>query len=136
MNTIQLIGNLTRDPEVSETASGVSVARLTIAVNRPFSSSQERKVDFFNVSAWRTLAENCARYLSKGSKVGVVGYLQNDSYTDKNGDKRFMTKIIANSIEFLSSPRDLSSNNDDGGYNRNSKKGQQMEIIDDDDLPF
>ena len=136
MNNVQLIGNLTRDPDISETTKHISVARFTIAVNRPFTSGENKVTDFFNIIAWRGLAENCAKYLSKGSKVGVIGYLQNDSYTDKNGDKRFTTKIIANSIEFLSTPRDLNGINDNGNYNRSSNKGQQMEIVEDDDLPF
>ncbi len=136
MNTVQLIGNLTRDPEVSETANHISVARFSIAVNRPYTSGENKVTDFFNIVAWRGLAENCGKYLCKGSKVAVVGHLQNNSYTDKNGDRRTITNILAETIEFLSTPRDLNGNNDNGNYNRSSNKGQQMEIVEDDDLPF
>jgi single-strand DNA-binding protein len=103
MNKLFLIGNLTRDPEASETSSGVAYCRMSIAVNRPYSGSDgERQTDFFNITVWRAQAENCARYLKKGSKVAVVGSLQNRSYEDKDGNKRQVTDIIANEVEFLS----------------------------------
>ena len=74
MNKVFLIGNLTRDPELSQLPSGVSVCKFGLAVNRNFTnSSGEREVDFFNITAWRGLGENCAKYLSKGRKVSVVG---------------------------------------------------------------
>ena len=96
MNKLFLIGNLTRDPEMSETATGVAFCRLGIAVNRPYQGSDgERATDFFNVTVWRTHAENCGRYLKKGSKVAIVGSLQNRSYEDKDGNKRQVTDIIA-----------------------------------------
>ena len=103
MNKLFLIGNLTRDPEMSETATGVAFCRLGIAVNRPYQGSDgERATDFFNVTVWRTHAENCGRYLKKGSKVAIVGSLQNRQYEDKDGNKRQVTDIIANEVEFLS----------------------------------
>ena len=103
MNKLFLIGNLTRDPEMSETATGVAFCRLGIAVNRPYQGSDgERTTDFFNVTVWRTHAENCGRYLKKGSKVAIVGSLQNRQYEDKDGNKRQVTDIIANEVEFLS----------------------------------
>ena len=77
MNKVFLIGNLTRDPELTETASGVAVCHFAIAVNRNYSSQDsERQTDFFNITVWRTQAENCGRYLKKGSKVAIVGSLQ------------------------------------------------------------
>ena len=103
MNKLFLIGNLTRDPEMSETATGVAFCRLGIAVNRPYQGSDgERATDFFNVTVWRNHAENCGRYLKKGSKVAIVGSLQNRQYEDKDGNKRQVTDIIANEVEFLS----------------------------------
>lgn len=103
MNKLFLIGNLTRDPEMSETSSGVPFCRLGIAVNRPYQGSDgERATDFFNVTVWRNHAENCGRYLKKGSKVAIVGSLQNRQYEDKDGNKRQVTDIIANEVEFLS----------------------------------
>lgn len=103
MNKLFLIGNLTREPEMSETNSGVVFCRLGIAVNRTYQGSDgERQVDFFNITVWRTQAENCGRYLKKGSKVAIVGSLQNRSYEDKDGNKRQVTDIVANEVEFLS----------------------------------
>ena len=104
MNKVYLIGNLTRDPEISETGSGLTLCRFAIAVNRNYSSSDgERQTDFFNITVWRALAENCGKYLKKGSKVAVVGSLQNRSYEDKDGNKRSVTDIVASEVEFLSS---------------------------------
>ena len=78
MNKVILIGNLTKDPELSVTNSGVSVCRFTIAVSRRFASQDgERETDFFNIVAWRGLAENCNKFLRKGNKTCVIGSIQN-----------------------------------------------------------
>ena len=107
MNKVYLIGNLTRDPELSETATGVPFCRFAVAVNRPFANAEgNREVDFFNVIVWRGLAENCGRFLKKGSKVAVVGSLQNRSYEDKEGIKRTATDIVASEVEFLNTNRE------------------------------
>ena len=101
MNKVILIGNLTRDPEHSTTASGVSVCRFSIAVQRDYANADgERETDFFNVTTWRGLAENCARYLIKGNKVCVFGSLRNNT-VEKDGTRRTFTEIIANEVEFL-----------------------------------
>ena len=106
MNKVILVGNLTRDPELSETPSGVAVCKFSIAVNRPHANSDgERQTDFFNIVVWRGQGENAAKYLKKGSKVGIVGSLQNRSYEDKDGVKRSVTEVIASEVEFLS-PKD------------------------------
>ena len=102
MNKTFLIGNLTRDPELTATPSGVSVCKMSIAVNRNFTNANgERETDFFNIVAWRRLADNCAKFLSKGKKIAVVGSIQNRSYETENG-KKFITEIMADEIEFLS----------------------------------
>lgn len=139
MNKVYLIGNLTRDPEMSETQSGVAFCRLGLAVNRPYSSSDgERQTDFFNITVWRTQAENCGRYLKKGSKVAVVGSLQNRSYEDKDGNKRQVTDIIANEVEFLSVKSQNDSSDDDFGSAPSPRGGARptLEQVDDDQLPF
>ena len=103
MNKVYLIGNLTRDPELSETSSGIAFCRFSIAVNRTFANADgNREADFFNITVWRNQAENCSKFLKKGSKVAVVGSLQNHSYEDKDGIKRTLTDIVASEIEFLS----------------------------------
>jgi single-strand DNA-binding protein len=102
MNKVILIGNLTRDPELTETPSGVAVCRFSIAVSRDFTNSGgERETDFFNIVVWRGRAENCGKYLKKGNKVAIVGSLQIRSYEDKDGVKRNVTDIIASEVEFL-----------------------------------
>lgn len=109
MNKVFLIGNLTRDPEKSETASGVVFCRLGLAVKRPYTSSDgERQTDFFNVVTWRSQAENCYQYLHKGDKVAVIGTLNNSTYEDKDGNKRQQTNINCEEVEFLSPKREES----------------------------
>ncbi len=135
MNKVYLIGNLTRDPEVSATSSGVSVCRFSIAVNRSFTNADgNREADFFNITVWRNQAENCGKFLKKGSKVAVVGSLQNRSYEDKDGIKRTVTDIVANEVEFISS----TARGDDMGFEAPTatKKPIELEKVDEDDLPF
>ena len=88
MNKVILIGNLTRDPELEETRSGISYAKLSIAVNRNYTTEDgDRITDFFDFTVWRERAENCCRYLKKGSKVAVIGSIENRTWEDDNGDK-------------------------------------------------
>ena len=139
MNKVYLIGNLTRDPEMSETSSGVAFCRIGLAVNRPYSGADgERQTDFFNITVWRTQAENCGRYLKKGSKVAVVGSLQNRSYEDKDGNKRQVTDIIANEVEFLSVRNQSEASDEDAGASFQPKASAKptLEQVDDDQLPF
>ena len=106
MNKAILIGNLANDPESRTTASGVSVCQFRLAVQRRFANQQGvREADFFNIVAWRQTAELCARYLSKGRKVAVEGTIQNRSYDAQDGSKRYVTEIVADQVEFLSSPQ-------------------------------
>ena len=138
MNKVFLIGNLTRDPEMSETPSGIPYCRLGLAVNRPYSGSDgERATDFFNITVWRAQAENCGRYLKKGSKVSVVGSLQNRSYEDKDGIKRNVTDIVANEVEFLSSKNSGEGDEDPAPRRSMPSKKPELEVMTDDDtLPF
>ena len=136
LNKVILIGNLTKDPELAETSSGISYTNLSVAVSRPFVNEDgERATDFFNVTVWRTQAENCAKYLKKGKKVSIIARLQNRTYEDKNGNKRFVNDIIAEEVEFLS-PSDKSSEE----YQRPSERAfkaskPQLEEVQE-ELPF
>ena len=135
MNKVYLIGNLTRDPELAETSSGIKVCRFAIAVNRTYSTNEgERVTDFFNITVWRNQAENCGRYLKKGSKVAVVGSLQNRSYEDKDGVKRTVTDIVASEVEFLSTRN--SADEDAPRPTPRTNGRPALEPVDDDDLPF
>lgn len=137
MNKVFLIGNLTRDPELSETPSGVAVCRIGLAVSRDFANADgTRETDFFNITVWRGRAETCAKYLKKGSKVAVVGSLQTRSYEDKDGNKRTAWDIVADNVEFLT-PKNSS---DDGFADETvavKRQRPQLEALDDDNqLPF
>lgn len=130
MNKVFLVGNLTKDPELATTNSGVSVCRLTIAVQRRFANSEgEREADFFNIITWRNQADICNKYLKKGSKIGVVGVLQNRSYEAQDGSKRYVTEITADEVEFLSTKQSA---------DELAKKEEvtKLQPIDDDTLPF
>lgn len=133
MNKVIMVGNLTRDPELSETPNGVAVCRFSIAVSRDYSNSDgTRETDFFNVTVWRGRAEVCGKYLKKGNKVAVVGSLQNRSYEDKDGIKRNVTDIVASEVEFLT-PKGASG---DDGEMPVKRERPVLEAIDDNQLPF
>lgn len=102
MNKAFLIGNLTRDPELRTTSSGIPVCSFGLAVNRRVKTEGQPEVDFFNVTAWRQLGELCARYLQKGRKVGVVGTIQIRTYDGSDGTKRTSVDVVADEVEFLS----------------------------------
>lgn len=103
MNKVILIGNLTRDPETRTLQSGVTLCSFGLAVNRRRKTEGQPDVDFFTVTAWRQLGELCARYLSKGRKVCVVGQIQVRTYDAQDGTKRTAVDIVADDVEFLSS---------------------------------
>ena len=141
MNKVFLIGNLTRDPELTETAGGVSVCHFAIAVNRSYTSSDgERQTDFFNVTAWRGLADTVARYTKKGNKVAVTGSIQIRNYEDNQGQRRTAVDVIAQDIEFLTAK---SAGGGDDFYENAApeksapKKKPALQTFDDDgDIPF
>lgn len=103
MNKVILIGNLTRDPETRTLPSGVSLCTFGLAVNRRRKAEGQPDVDFFTVTAWRQLGELCAKFLSKGRKVCVVGAIQIRTYDAQDGTKRTAVDIVADDVEFLSS---------------------------------
>lgn len=113
MNKVVLIGRLTKDPELRNTNSGLPVASFTVAVNRTFKNKEGNyDTDFLNVSIFGKQAENVSKYCSKGSQVGIEGRIQTRTYDAADGSKRYVTEIIADSVEFLGSKKDSSSLND------------------------
>lgn len=137
MNKVYLIGNLTRDPEISTTTSGISVCRMSIAVGRRFSNAEGgRDTDFFNITAWRGTADNCAKFLKKGNKIAVSGSIQTRTYDKQDGTKGFSIDIVADEVEFLSSKNDNSEASEGGAAMGGSAPVGDLQPIDDDNLPF
>lgn len=138
MNKCILVGNLTRDPELTQTTSGVSMCRFSIAVNRSYANANgEREADFINIVTWRGLAENCGKYLAKGRKVAVCGSIQTRSYDDKDGNRRYATDVVADDVEFIG------GGNSDGGSSPAPERSaapkkltSELKPIEDDGLPF
>ena len=131
MNKVILIGNLTKDPEISTTTTGVSVCRFALAVTRRYTNaSGEREADFVNIVVWRALAENCHKFLKKGSKAAVVGSLQSRAYDAPDGTKKYVTEVVAEEVEFIS------TKNNDAVDTRKEDEVTKLEPIDDNDLPF
>ena len=142
MNKVFMIGNLVADPELRRTGSDIAVCTFRIAVQRRFTNQQGvREADFFNVVVWRQQAENCAKYLSKGRRCAVAGSLQSRTYDAQDGTKRNIVEIVADEVEFLSSPQERQYNNPgdvpapsapSASYTSNTGFTQ----VDDDELPF
>ena len=103
MNKLTIIGNLTRDPELRTTSAGVSVCTFSVAVNRRPKREGQPEADFFRVSAWRQLGENCQKYLVKGRKVCVVGSVSVSLFTGQDGNAHANLEVVAEDVEFLSS---------------------------------
>lgn len=130
MNKVFLIGNLTRDPELTETSGGIKICRFAIAVNRTYAVGEgERKTDFFNCVAWRGLGETVARYSRKGNKVAVSGSIELRNYEDSQGVKRAGIDIVCQDVEFLSGRQ---TSEEDSGNNQDLKPDD----TDDSDIPF
>ncbi len=139
MNKVIITGNLSRDPELTTTNSGVAVCRFSVAVQRRFQNADgEREADFFNVVVWRAAAENCAKFLRKGSKCGVVGRLQTSSYEAQDGTKRYTTEIVADEVEFLGTKPTDAGDMPSAPVSKpaGKKETSELEPIDDDSLPF
>ena len=139
MNRIFLIGNLCRDPELRTTPNGIAVATFTVAVNRRKQEAGQPEADFFRVTAWRQLGENCARYLAKGRKVAVVGPVRVQTYQANDGTTRASLEVTAEDVEFLT-PRGeaepAKTLDDDRGFVKVEAKSGFVEIDPGDDLPF
>ena len=107
MNKVFLIGHLVKDPELRYTSSNIPVTSFTLAVNRNFiNQNGEKEVDFINIVAWKKQAENIHKYCFKGSKVAIDGRLQTRTYEDQNGQKRYVTEVVSENIEFLSAKKE------------------------------
>jgi single-strand DNA-binding protein len=134
VNKITLIGNLTKDPEISETPNGIAVCKFSIAVSRNYTNADgEKETDFFNITVWRGRAEVCGKYLKKGNKVAISGSVQFRNYEDKNGVKRQAVDVIAEEVEFLT-PRTQSDRTEEPERERPTQ--ERLQPLDDNQLPF
>ncbi len=149
INSVTLVGRLTKDPELRTTPSGVEVGNFTLAVNRTFTNQQgEREADFINCIVFRKQAVNVNQYLSKGKLAGIVGRLQTRSYDNKEGQKVFVTEVVCDNVQFLE-PKD--SQNGSNSYqngtsyqkgnnytqnNQNVQQGQNRAKYDQQNNPF
>lgn len=134
MNKVFLIGRLTQDPVAQSVASDHTVCRFSIAINR-YSRGGDRQVDYINIVTWDGLAQNCAKYLKKGSQVAVTGSIQTGSY-ERDGVKRQTFDIRADQVEFLSTRagNETGASSSQGGYSQDVDT--LKEVDSDDDMPF
>lgn len=139
MVKVFIIGNLTADPTLTETQSGISVCRFSVATNR--GNGDDRKTDYYNVTAWRGLGETIARYQKKGNKIAVIGNLEQRKYEDREGIERTSYDVIATDVEFLGSPSDNSaaaggSSSERSTQTSSRRKPSLQSFSDDGDIPF
>ncbi|MCO4557223.1 single-strand DNA-binding protein [Streptococcus infantarius subsp. infantarius] len=147
MNNVNLTGRLTKAPELKQTASNTSVLTGTLAVNRTFKNQNgEREADFINIVAWRQTADIIAQYCGKGSQIGIVGRIQTRNYENQQGQRVYVTEVVAEHVELLDSKND-NQQGQSSGYNQQPQQNGYMQQgnsfgnsnpmdISDDDLPF
>ena len=140
MNKVILMGRLTRDPEVRYTqTNNTLVASFSIAVNRRFNRpGEERQADFINVVAWSKLGEFCSKYFKKGQQVGVIGRIQTRNWEDEQGQKRYVTEVVAEEAYFADSKRDgADSSSFENTFGTSiASSSPEFEVTSSDDLPF
>ena len=131
-NKVILMGRLCKDPELKYTTNNTAKCTFTLAVDRRFNKpGEEKQVDFFNVVTWQKQAEFCGKYLTKGIKVVLSGSVQNRSWDDNEGKKRYITEVIADEVEFAESKKA------DKPLSQSTDSGYAPEVVQDDDfLPF
>ena len=141
MNKVFIVGNLTRDPELRSTRDGISVCSFTVAVNRRVRNAEagQPEADFFRVTAWRQLGENCAKYLAKGRKVSVTGSVSASAYTAQDGTARASLEVTADDVEFLTPRGEVGDAPAPAPRMQAAPAAPQsngFEQVDDDELPF
>ena len=139
MNKVILMGRLTRDPEVRYTqTNNTLVASFSLAVNRRFArQGEERQADFVNIVAWSKTGEFCSKYFKKGQQVGVIGRIQTRTWDDENGQKRYVTEVIAEEAYFADSKRDGEASGFESTFGEAVTQSAEFQVTSsDDDLPF
>lgn len=139
-NKVILIGNMTSDPELKQTTSGISVCTFSIAVNRKFSKEGEQACDFIAIQTWRQTAEFVSKYFKKGMPILICGQLQTRTWTDNQGQKRYATEVVADEVTFVNAREGSDGANiktstyTPSAYGGNNT--QFEEVPNDGDLPF
>lgn len=143
MNKVELIGRLTRDPEIRYTqTNNVPVASFTLAVNRRFvKEGEERQADFINIIAWNKTAEFCSNYFKKGQQVAIVGRIQTRTWDDEQGQKHYVTEVVAEEVFFADSKKENATTTtspfDNSDFNTTPNSNNNVGYtVDDNDLPF
>ena len=131
LNTINLQGRITDDPEIKQTTNGVSVVSFTLAVDRNYQSGSDKKTDFINCVAWRGTADFICRNFNRGKMMVVNGSLQTRSYIASDGSKRYVTEVVVSEV-FFAGDKGKANTNDYNGF----EEQELTEIDDMDDLPF
>lgn len=136
MNSVNLIGRLTKEPQVRYTGDGLAVASFTLAVDRPAKKGEDKQADFPRIIVFGKQAENCEKYLAKGRLVAIMGRIQTGSYEKQNGDKVYTTDVVADRVQFL----EWGENKANSQAPQKPKQTQQEEFHGfrqvEDDLPF
>ena len=117
INRVVLIGRLTRDPELRKTQSGMSVCSFTLAVNRRQNQDGTQEADFINCVAWNKLADNIQLYQKKGNQLGIEGRINTRSYDSQQGQKVYVTEVVAENVQFLTPRNDFNEQNTQGVIN-------------------
>lgn len=139
MNRVELIGRLTKDPDLRfTTTNNTAVCQFNLAVDRKFSKNGQKEADFFTIVVWGKPAESTANYMKKGSLVGICGRLQTRSYETKDGTRKYVTEVIADEVQFLERANSThdSSNNSKNAHSNNSHYEDDLTPVDDCDIPF
>ncbi len=132
MNRVVLIGRPTKDPELQFTpGAGKAVTKFILAVNRRYKKDGQPEADFLPIVVWGKIAENTANYVRKGSQIGVSGSIRTRSYEAKDGNKRYVTEIVADEVQFLDSKNSSKKSNENDDY-----LDPDVTPVDDDDIPF
>ena len=139
MNKVVLMGRLTKDPEVRYTqTNNTLVASFSLAVNRRFAKQgEERQADFINVVAWSKTGEFCSKYFKKGQQVGIIGRIQTRNWDDDQGQKHYITEVVAEEAYFADSKKDGdNSGSFDNTFGNNVSQNSEFQVSSDDELPF
>lgn len=143
MNKVILIGRLTRDPEVKNTTTGNAVATFTLAADRRFKNKDgQKEADFIPIVVWGKQAEFVGQYLSKGSQIGLSGRLQVRSYDGQDGQRRYVTEVVADEVYFISTKRKENNGSNQNGLSTGMGNGvmgldEDFHLVaDEDDIPF